>query len=49
MSFFLFYKIRKQEGRTGPTWGKLVLVGGEGGGERVKEGEYGTNTVDTCM
>jgi hypothetical protein len=27
----------------------LVLVGGGGGGEMMKEGEYGANTVYTCM
>jgi hypothetical protein len=29
--------------------GGLVPMVGEGGGEMVKEGEYGTNTVYTCM
>jgi hypothetical protein len=27
----------------------LVPVGEEGGGEREEEGEYGTNTVYTCI
>jgi hypothetical protein len=28
---------------------QLVLVGGGGDGEMVKEGEYSANTVYTCM
>jgi hypothetical protein len=27
----------------------LVSVGGEEDGKRVQEGEYGANTVNTCM
>jgi hypothetical protein len=44
------YKIGEQEGKTDP----VVVVGvwyqweGEGGGERVWEGEYGANTGYTC-
>jgi hypothetical protein len=37
MSFSLLYKIRKQEGRTGPM-GEWVSVGGGGCGEGVWEG-----------
>jgi hypothetical protein len=34
---FFFYKIREQEGRTGPVWsGRLTPVGGEGCGERER-------------
>jgi hypothetical protein len=48
MSFFYFYKIRKQEGKTGPACG----VGTSEQGEKVgKEsgGEYSANTVYTYM
>jgi hypothetical protein len=45
---FLFYQIRKQEGRTGPV-GRVVAVGGGECGERVLKGENSANTVHTCM
>jgi hypothetical protein len=38
-----------QEGWTGPAWGDWYGWEEEGGGEMVKEGKYGTNTVYTCM
>jgi hypothetical protein len=41
MSFFFFYKIGEQEGKTGPAGGgRLVPVSAGGGGERVQEGEW---------
>jgi hypothetical protein len=48
--FFFFYKIRGQKGRQN----RFCLRGwyqweGKGCGERVKEGEYGANTVYTCV
>jgi hypothetical protein len=49
MSFFFFYKIREQEGKTGPVVGVATSKSGGDGGERVWEGEYGTNTVCTCI
>jgi hypothetical protein len=49
MSFFFFYKIKEQEGRPGPAWGEGYQWVGEEYGERVKEGEYSTNTVYTCI
>jgi hypothetical protein len=46
MSFFFLYKIGKQEGRTGPSWGReLEPVRGGGCGERAWVGEYGGNIV----
>jgi hypothetical protein len=33
ISFFFFYKIGEQEGRTGHAWEGLVPVGGGGGGK----------------
>jgi hypothetical protein len=47
MTYFFIYRTREQEGGTGPAWG-LVPVGGGGGGERMKEGEYGANIASTC-
>jgi hypothetical protein len=47
--FFFVYKIRGQEVRTGSAWGLGTSVQEERGGERVWEGEYGANTVYTCM
>jgi hypothetical protein len=48
--FFSFYKIGEQNGGTGPAWGGGWLPWvGAGGGERVWQGEYSTNTVYTCM
>jgi hypothetical protein len=46
MSIFFFYKIREQEGRTGPVW-RLVPVGRRN--MWGKEGECSANTVYTCM
>jgi hypothetical protein len=40
-----FYKIKEQEGGTGPAWG----TGTSGSGEKVWESEYGANIVYTCM
>jgi hypothetical protein len=48
LSSFL-YRIRKQEGRTGPAWGGWYQWEEEEGREMVKEGEYGANTMKTCM
>jgi hypothetical protein len=46
MSLFFFYKIREQEGGTGPVWG----IGTSGREEEVGKGcECGANTVYTCM
>jgi hypothetical protein len=48
----LFYKIGEQEGETGPVCGwDLGWYQWERGecGEIVKEGEYGANTVYTCV
>jgi hypothetical protein len=47
MSLFFLYTIGEQKHRTSPAWG--VNTGGRGCGEMVWEGEYGTNTVYTCM
>jgi hypothetical protein len=44
MSFFFFYKIREMKGKTCPVWGVVPVGGG-----KMWEGEYGTNTVYTCM
>jgi hypothetical protein len=49
MSFFLFYKIREQEGRTGPVWGVGTSRRGQCVEERVWEDEYSANTVHTNM
>jgi hypothetical protein len=47
MSFFI---IRSKNRRAEQVLsGELVPVGGEGCGERVKEGEYGANIVYSCM
>jgi hypothetical protein len=35
MSFYFFYKIRKQEGRTDPVWGGVVSMGEGRGWEKV--------------
>jgi hypothetical protein len=51
MSFFFFYTIREQEGRTGPA-GMGVGVGTSrrrGGGKRAWEGDYRANTVYTYV
>jgi hypothetical protein len=47
MSFF-FYKIGEQGQNRSYLWGWYQWEGG-GYKERVKEGEYGTNTVHTCV
>jgi hypothetical protein len=49
--FFLpfLYKIREQGGRTGPAWGDWYQWAVGRDGEMVKEGEYGANTVYTCI
>jgi hypothetical protein len=49
MSFLFFYKIREQEGRTGPPWGDWYQWKGEEFGEKVWEGEYNANSVYTSM
>jgi hypothetical protein len=48
--FKFFYKIREQEGGTGPAQ-RMVWYQWEGGvgRERGREDEYGANTVCTCM
>jgi hypothetical protein len=43
------YKIGEQEIKIGPVWEGLYQWEGGGGGERVCKGEYGANTVYTCM
>jgi hypothetical protein len=43
-----FYKIGEHEGRTNPDWVWYQWEGG-GGGKKSHEGEYGANTVYTCM
>jgi hypothetical protein len=58
MYFVFFYKSENRKvGQVLPggrrCWYRLVYMKGEGGGERGKEGEHGTNTVckwknDTC-
>jgi hypothetical protein len=44
MSFFFFHKTREQDLSRG-----LVAVGRGGGEKRAWEGEYGANTVYSCM
>jgi hypothetical protein len=48
MSFFLFYKIGEQEGRTGPAWEGWYQWEEEEDGERAWKGEYDTNSIHTC-
>jgi hypothetical protein len=43
-----FFKNGEQEDKTSPAW-VLASVGWGGCRERVWEGEYGDNTVYTCM
>jgi hypothetical protein len=43
------YKIREQEGKTGPAWGDWYQFEGGRGGEMVKVDEYSANTLYTCM
>jgi hypothetical protein len=47
--FYFFYKIREQEGRTGPVWEGWYQWEEERGEERMWEGEYVATTVYTCM
>jgi hypothetical protein len=50
MSLFFLYKTGEQESGTGPFLEGLAPVGGGGGGgERVWKGEYGANTMYSCM
>jgi hypothetical protein len=49
MSYFFFYKIGEQEGRAGPVLGGWYQWEWEGGREKGGGGEYGANTVYTCM
>jgi hypothetical protein len=46
---FFFYKIREQEGRTGPAWGEVAPVGGRRWQGKGYEGQYDANTVYTFM
>jgi hypothetical protein len=48
LSFLFFYKIREQENTTDPAWG-FGTVGGRMMCRKELEGEYGANTVCTCM
>jgi hypothetical protein len=45
---FFFHKIRDLEGRTSPSWEVGTSRRGGYGGS-AWEGEYGTNTVYTCV
>jgi hypothetical protein len=45
--FFFLLQNQRTGGQTGPAWG--VGTSGRGRGGRGREGEYGTNTVYTCM
>jgi hypothetical protein len=47
-SLFFLLKNWKTGERTGPVW-EVVPVKEVGCGQRVQEGEYGTNTMYTCM
>jgi hypothetical protein len=47
--YFVFTQNRRTGGWNRSCLGALVAVGRGGCGERVKEGEYGANTVHTCM
>jgi hypothetical protein len=46
---FFFYKTGEQESGSCTVWGGWYQWEGRGYGERVWEGEYGANTVYTCM
>jgi hypothetical protein len=46
---FFFYKIRAQEGGTGPSLGGSVPMAGEGGEKGCNKGELSAKTVYTCM
>jgi hypothetical protein len=47
--FFLLQNQREQEVRKGPAWGGRYKWEGDGGKERTWKGEYGANTVFSCI
>jgi hypothetical protein len=47
--FFFFSYTKEQESKTGPAWRGWYQWEGVRGGEMVKKGKCGANTVYTCM